>query len=100
MSTVPADSEGDTAVIEELELIWYEAAGLEPKKTFVTPLNPLPTRLIDEPPFCEPELGETAVTAAARSCRISRISAPMLKGEKSGRRRRMRIARHGLRDRA
>lgn len=53
-STVPAASAGETAVIVPFELMEYEAAGTDPKRTPVTLDNWLPEIVIVVPPEVGP----------------------------------------------
>ena len=41
------------------------AAGTDPKRTLVAPVNPVPFMVTDVPPVLGPELGESEVTAGS-----------------------------------
>lgn len=65
MSTVPADSAGDTAVIDDPLSTMYEVAGVLPNCTLVVPMNPAPVIVTVVPPVAPPVVGAIPVTAGA-----------------------------------
>lgn len=60
-STVPPPLGAIAVSIDDDETV-KRAAGLEPKRTAVTPTNRLPVTLTLEPPSAGPDNGEIAVT--------------------------------------
>jgi hypothetical protein len=62
MSTVPADSAGETAVIDVAELTVKLAAAVPPKLTAVAPVKLVPVTETEVPPPVGPDDGLTAVT--------------------------------------
>ena len=62
ISTVPADSAGEVAVIELSLTNVSDVAWVSPKVTASTPVNPLPEIVTDVPPAVVPDVGEMPVT--------------------------------------
>jgi len=62
-STLPADSTGETAVIEVAEFTLKLVALVEPNLTAVTPMNSVPVIITLVPPATAPWCGDTFVTA-------------------------------------
>src|ERR1700677_1700852 len=63
MSTSPADSEGEVAVICESEITVNDVADVEPNVRAVARVNPLPVMVTDVPPAMGPKFGLTSSTA-------------------------------------
>src|SRR6516164_1360827 len=61
MSTVPAEPAGATAVIDVSELMVYEVAAVEPNRTAVAPVKPVPVMVTEAPPLVFHWLGLTPV---------------------------------------
>ena len=76
MSTVPAGSSGDIAVIDVVELTLKDEAGLEPKATAETCTNPVPVIVTVAPPEVEPAGGATFVIVGVVINAVARISWP------------------------
>jgi hypothetical protein len=62
ISTTPGASDGDTAVIDEDELIVNEVASVVPNRTAVAPVKLVPVIVTDVPPATGPLVGEMLVT--------------------------------------
>ena len=62
ISTVPADSAGEVAVIWVEELTVKPVAAVEPKSTAVAPVKLVPVIVTEVEPEVEPEVGEMEVT--------------------------------------
>jgi hypothetical protein len=65
MSTVPAASDGETAVMDVSEFTRKDDAATVPNSTALAPLSPVPVIETDVPPAVVPALGLTAVIAGA-----------------------------------
>ena len=65
MSTTPADSDGETAVIEVAEVTVKLLALTEPNLTAVAAVRLVPVMVTVVPPFTGPLAGDTAVTLGA-----------------------------------
>jgi hypothetical protein len=64
MSTGPADSAGEVALIDVAEFTTKVDAD-DPKSTTVAPVNPVPVMVTDVSPLVEPERGLTRVTVGS-----------------------------------
>jgi hypothetical protein len=68
-STVPADSAGKTAVIDDALTTVYEVAAMDPNMTLLAPMNPVPVIVTEVPvavpPAVLPVDGEIEVTVGA-----------------------------------
>src|SRR5438128_1582032 len=65
MSTVPADSAGEVAVIWDALSTENDAAAVAPNFTAVAPVKFVPAIVTDVPPAVGPAVGDTLVTVGA-----------------------------------
>ena len=62
MSTVPADSAGEVAVINVAEFTVTAVAATEPNITVAPVAKPVPVMVTDVPPVVGPDIGDIEVT--------------------------------------